>query len=299
MTTPVYHADPYLLPGAHPRIPSAVYHADPCVKPSLSSTYARHLLTRSPAWVWRRHPRLGGIPDRNQPTPAMKIGSAVHAMMFGSGDEIVRVEAADYRTAAARDQRDEAIGFGSTPLLSHEYDEVRARVAALLAAGVMPKIAPELIGDDQELTAVWTEADAYFRARFDMIDRAKHRIYDLKCTNLAAHSDGWARTEMWSRYPIQVGHYRAGYKAVFGETPEFIFIVQEGSPPYDVRRITYDEAGYEYCDQIAADVRLQWAQLMARSDPWPAAPRDLLIAETPSWVLAQIESRYDDMEIDT
>jgi len=62
------------------------------------------------------------------PTPAMDAGSAFHALLLNNGPQVQVVEARDWRTDAARAQRDAAHKAGRVPLLPHAFD--RLAVAA-------------------------------------------------------------------------------------------------------------------------------------------------------------------------
>ena len=101
-----------------------VYHADPVPGGSLSSSGARKLLPPScPARF--RH-------ERDHPpasTPSMERGTAAHRLVLGTGAEIVQVDAADWRTKAAQDERDKARADGKVPLLAAECRKVQDMAA--------------------------------------------------------------------------------------------------------------------------------------------------------------------------
>src|SRR3954471_5458063 len=102
-------------PGVYPDIPELAYHADCVSEGSLSCSGAKKLLPPScPAlFKWERE---------NPPPPKRQFdfGHAAHKLVLGVGPELVGVDAPDWRTNAAKAQRDEARARGAVPLLVHE-----------------------------------------------------------------------------------------------------------------------------------------------------------------------------------
>jgi hypothetical protein len=87
-------------PGLYEGVPETVYHADPVEPgPSLSSSIAKLLVTRSPRHAWHEHPRLRKAKalEVEAPSKAMDIGTAAHKLILGRGRDIVEITADDYR----------------------------------------------------------------------------------------------------------------------------------------------------------------------------------------------------------
>ena len=123
--------EPITEPGVYD-IPAEIYHADPCPEPSLSSSVATALIDRSPRHAWQAHPRLNPVhePDNRQD---FDLGKAAHALLLEGRDVAEIVDAADYRTKAAREARDAAYAAGKTPLLAHQWQDVEAMIKAAIA----------------------------------------------------------------------------------------------------------------------------------------------------------------------
>src|SRR5690606_5058963 len=94
------------------------YHAD---KTSISSTGLRALLKPGCPAQFKY--------DRDNPQPPKRecdLGHAAHKLVLGEGEEIVVTEYDDWRTKAAREERDAIRARGAVPLLSHEGEQVTA-----------------------------------------------------------------------------------------------------------------------------------------------------------------------------
>src|SRR4051812_35256773 len=100
-------------PGIYPDLSNDDYHADPVPGGSLSSSGARSLL-ECPAVY--RHQRDHGRPNKAH----YDIGHAAHMLVLGAGPDIYPVDAADWRTKAAKEEAEQAREFGMTPLLIHD-----------------------------------------------------------------------------------------------------------------------------------------------------------------------------------
>jgi hypothetical protein len=94
------------------------YHADPAPVASLSSSIANILIDQSPLHAYLAHPRLNLRYQREEDS-RFDLGSAAHMMLLERReDKIVRVQAKDWRTNAAKDARAAAQATGSTPCWS-------------------------------------------------------------------------------------------------------------------------------------------------------------------------------------
>ena len=140
-------------------MPADEYHADPCPQPSLSSSIAQILLRESPRKAWFSHPRLN--PQyREEHDGKFDLGTCAHAVLLeNDASRITIVEADDWRTKAAKEQRDAARAAGKTPLLARHFADVQAMVEAarkFIAGSEVSEYWPD---SDSELTGIWQERD--------------------------------------------------------------------------------------------------------------------------------------------
>ena len=257
------------------------YHADPCPIPSLSASIGKILLERSPRHAWTRHARLGK--GEGKWTKAMNVGSAVHDILFrGDNNSVVWFDYRDWRTKAAREDRDSSIDNGLIPLLEKNETQVY---------GIVEAVRREW-GDAQhynfERVFVWKEGDSWCRTMQDMTEPDGKIIVDLKCTDLAATPEGWVRTQM-PDYLMQVGMYRRAMDAIYGnDNALFFFLVVEMQPPYGIDMPEPDAAGYALADKIASRAIEQWQFSSAKgwgADAWRCYQTAVYRPPTPTWLL--------------
>jgi len=219
----------YLGIGFHLNVPEDAYHADPTgdLGPSLSSSIAHLMVTRSPLHAWYAHPRLGsGRPM--EPTEAMERGTLAHALLLGGGPEIVRVEHDNWRTKDSQKARDEARAAGKLPVLARKLDEARE------LADAMRECLPGLEGQ-REVTAVWREENGVLcRARFDLWDERAAIIRDFKFVENAA-PDAIQRNVLNYGKDIQAAAYPRAAEALLPALAgrvRYQWIFAECVPPY-------------------------------------------------------------------
>lgn len=223
MTAAVEVEAPEVIDG----LPAEDYHAD---RTSISSSGLRALLPPGCPAQFKY--------DRDNPTPPKKefdLGHAAHKLVLGEGEEIVVTEYDDWRTKAAREERDDIRAAGAVPLLFHEGEQVTAMAEAIRRHPIAgPLFAGEGIA---ERSIYWTHPDTRVRLRVRP-DWLKIRpdatlIVDLK-TAADASPDGFSKSIESYSYHQQGALYIDGVQAV-GLAPEgarFLFVAQSKKPPY-------------------------------------------------------------------
>lgn len=267
--------------GIHPDLPMHEYLSDPCPEPSLSTTTADLLLTRSPLHAWWAHPRLGG--HRGDDSSRAELGSAVHAALFG-GEPVVYApeEFHDWRKKDAQLFRDGARERGEIPLLARQRETIemiaepaRERLAAL---GV----------PDVEHTILWQDT-TWCRSRPDALSEDRRLIVDYKTTTNADPSS-WIRSTIISgAYDVQAGLVLRGLESLLGSARrEFLFLIQEIEPPYCLSVIGL---GPEFIELAARKVEAavtRWAACL-ESKRFPAYDARTHYATPPTYALMAAE----------
>jgi hypothetical protein len=227
-------------PGVY-ELGDAEYHADPVPGGSLSSSGARLLLPPScPARYayQRQHPPT--------PKPEYDLGHAAHRLMLGVGPELVVVEAADWRTKAARQARDDAHVAGRVPLLAAQHEQVRSMFAALRQHPIAAELLdPDTMAAEQSLFWLDLEHKIWRRARLDAMSRPDPDrppvVVDYKSCRSA--DIGHIRRAMWDYgYAAQADWYLDG-AATLDQTYDgtsFYFVFQEIAAPYLVTVVEPD-----------------------------------------------------------
>jgi hypothetical protein len=269
-------------PGVYD-LPAETYHADPIPGGSLSSSGARRLLPPSCPALFR-HEQLHG----RKPRRVFEIGHAAHALVLGTGPELVRVEADSWRTNAAKDAAAEARERGAVPLLPDEYAEVHAMAAALRAHPVASALFDPDYGRAEQ-ALVWRDGPSgiWRRAMLDWLpDPGSGRLIvpDYKTTVCAAPSELSKAVHKYG-YHQQHAWYVDGAQALDlgDQDAAFVFVFQEKTAPYLVTVIELDALAL----RIGRDLNRQAIEIYARcseSGVWPGYSDDVESVPLPAWV---------------
>lgn len=286
-------------PGVYDGIPNDVYHADPVPEGSLSSTGARRLLPPScPALFkhWQDHPE--------PTTQALDLGQAAHTLVLGNGPLLARVDAEDWRTKAAREQRDAARAVGKVPLLAADYDTAMAMADAVRRHPVAgPLFDPE--AGQPEQTLIWRDPETLVmcRVRLDWLlhnREGRAVIPDLKTTR-SAEPHSLAASMVKFGYNLQGAWYEDGVAALglSDGPPVFILVAVEKTPPYLITIGQPDPDAIEAGRLQARKARDIYRRCRV-ADHWPAYTDEVVQLPMPRWAQIQHENAvaYGDYDIE-
>jgi len=280
-----------MTPGIH-TISAEVYHADPCETPSLSSSIAKVLLNQSPRHAWMQHPKLN--PDyRPEENSRFDLGSAAHALLLeGNQAKIAIIDADDWRTKKAKEERDTARENGLLPILA-KYD---------FAIRQMVKVAKEFIETTElkgifdngkpEQTVIWQEHDIWCRTRPDWLTNDYKIILDYKTTDSAA-PEVFIRQIPRMGYDLQSEFYTRGIYRLFHLMPVFIFLAQEIDPPYACSLVSLSNAYRDVADARVERAIELWSNCLS-TDTWPSYNAAIHYAEAPGWMVYEYERQSED-----
>jgi hypothetical protein len=262
MTAAVEVEEPQIIDG----LSAEDYHRDTT---SISSSGLRALLTPGcPAQFKydRDHPQA--------PKREFDLGHAAHKLVLGEGEEIVVTEWDDWRTKAAREQRDAIRARGAVPLLFHEGEQVQAMADAIRQH---PQAGPLFTPGNgiAERSIYWTHPATGVRVRVRpdwlIVRPDVTLVVDLK-TAADASPDGFSKAIENYSYHQQGALYLDGVEAA-GLAPEgarFLFVVQSKKAPYlitvrelkdqdqDIGRGRNEEALRRYAECVATDEWPDW-----------------------------------------
>lgn len=277
----------YLGLGVHEDVPDELYHADPVEGGSLSSTGARRLLPPSCPAKFRYeqdHPR--------DAKPEFDIGHAAHRLVLGTGPELVVVEAENWRTKAARAERDDAHAAGVVPLLPFEMEQVEAMAAALRAHRVAGALLRPGTGKT-ELTLVWRDVPTGVmrRARLDCLTkdrRGRVLIVDYK-TAVSAEPAAVEKAIHQHGYHQQLDYYRDGVMELgVGADPMPLLVVQEKTAPYVVSVVQPTDSAMLWGGVLNRAAVEIFARCQ-RTGVWPSYAEDIVLAALPGYAERQYE----------
>ena len=299
--------------GIYADVPMPAYLADPCPTPSMSASIGVIIDTSTAAHAYAEHPRLGNAdPDFSNKAD---IGTAAHEALFGNPDDIVFVDAEDWRTKFAQQARDDARAEGKIALLRKMQPELMAMVSAARTfcedAGILHIVEAGV----PEQTLIWAEpsdetdpdsVSRYFRIRPDLMSYdAESDITTMlhyKTTEASANPAKFIPGIMRSMsYDFTLQFYARGAEklAALGHAEltncrQWI-LVQEQSAPYACSLIALDPAKTAIATARVNRAVATWKRCMGTGN-WPAYDSRVHYAEPTSWELAASEAALRDDE---
>jgi len=262
-----------VAPGLYD-IPAEDYHADPIPGGSLSSTGIRRL-TDCPA-------RFKYFLDHPEPyKPAFEFGTAAHTVILGDGPELVVVDAKRWDTDEIKAKVAAIRAAGSVPL----KPEARQRIDDMAEALARHAEAADLLTPGSgiaEQSAFWPdEHGTWYRARFDWL--RDEEIVDYK-TARSVHPDAIEKAVYEHGYYQQAPHYRR-LAIELGLIPAhgpFKFVFQEKEPPYLVQVVELDFPALAIGDEFNRRAAHTYRMCQATGD-WPAYGTTTLHVSLPPW----------------
>lgn len=268
-------------PGLYPNVPMSEYQAWKAVSNSLLGH-----MQQSPAHLFcaRENPR--------PPTPAMKLGSAVHAAVLEAahfGRTYVRMpDGIDRRTKAGKEEYQALIGqYGEDCVLpADEYDRcIEISRAVFAHRGAMALL--EQV-ENTEISGIWTDPLSSVTCKMRIDGLGKTAVIDLKTTTNASEL-AFTKTIANFSYHRQGAMYLDGLKALGREVDAYCIIAVEKDPPYGV-------AVYRLDDGAIAAGRAQYEDLLhkyaccEKLGEWPCYPNFVQTISIPEWAFRQMEA---------
>ena len=259
-------------------MPERDYHSHAALNASTLKAVHQHPLKKV------RH----DLDNRPAYNPAFTLGSAAHRLILeGNTFGVAVIDATDWRTKAAREERDQAQKWGLVPLLPHEWETVTAMADAVLSHETA---GPLFTGHKPEVSVF---ADLYgqpCKARLDAWHEddgtGRPLIVDLKTTQ-DANPETFARTALTYGFDQQMSHYRDILEAETGTLPRFLFVLVEKTAPYLVSVVELDDLFYDLGKQKNEAAAAQWLHAKD-TNQWPGY-EGISRVLAPVWALDEIE----------
>lgn len=276
--------------GIHPGIAMEAYLSDNLTpEPALSSSGIRTLLEASPLAFISKNPRLWPFPweFKEQSTKPQKLGTAVHSLLLGAGQEIRVLDPAEFRnddgspsknlgSKAAKKAKADAEAAG---LLTLTKDENRAAVRA--AEYAEKKIlANRLYGEawrdgESEVTLLWQRQTSlgpiWCRARADRLNLRAGVIFDPKTTSKSISDNSLARKFASEGTDYQAVWYADGLEKLAPELAgrvRYVPVAIEVEPPFDSRFLRFPESTLTLIAQ-QIDTACEIFARCLQNDRWP------------------------------
>lgn len=269
------------VPSIVENLDETEYHADPVEGGSLSYTGMKQLL-KSPA-----HYRYYMDAPR-EPKPAFDAGHIIHALVLGTPLNVIELPYADYRTAAAREERDAAYASGLIPVKPGELDPLKEIAEAVLTDTLARPLFETSLPAELSLFAPHPDFDGVtIRGRVDKIAQIGEDpvLVDLKTCQDSAPAE-FARDIANFGYYLQAVVYANLWAWTHpGEPqPEMLFVAVAKTKPH---LVSVNRIGMQYEDLGA----MHFARAVERyaegkrTGQWPGYAPTVWEQEPPAWLL--------------
>lgn len=277
--------------GLYPDIPEDAYHRDPVPGGSLSYSGAKLLIPPGCPAVYkhnRDHPK--------PPTKSMELGTVVHGILLGTGQEVQVLDYPDWRTKDSQVRRKSVIAQGKIPMLTHEWEQAQAIAAAVRGhedAGAL------LAEGEAEQSMFWRDEEfgIWKRGRLDWLTwfDGCPAIVDVKTTANPSPEE-FARDMDKYRYYMQDPMYRDGLAAILGcdwTDIDFIFVTVPTEQPYLPMTYRLDDTAIDLGRELCAIASEKFAGC-SESGYWPAWAANTLDVSLPRYGVTSAERIIND-----
>ena len=231
---------------------------------------------------------------KSKPTPAMRIGSAFHALILEPDvfeDEFIyKPEILNARSKDGREWKARQEEAGKTVLNEDDKEQLEAMKNALFDCAPAKKLLSAAGKAEQSYFWEDKETGIGCKCRPDYMFDDGSTIVDLKTTTDASYR-GFLRSISNFRYHVQAGWYINGLEQATYQRPErFIFIAVEKTAPYGVGVYQADlymtVNGYE---QARADLKKidKWK----REESYPNYCTEIQQISLPSWMTGAVKGK--------
>lgn len=255
-------------------------------RPSLSASIASILCARSPRHAWAAHPKLNPAAVRVE-KDTFDLGTAAHQLLLEGDSSVEVVDAADWRTKAAKEQREEARANGRVALLAHQYADV-CRMVDAVQAQLADHETSLFVDGKPEQTLVWDEDGVLCRARADWLRDDHSEIVDLKTTSRSAHVRSFEKNLVGYGCDVQAAFYLRGLAAITGSQrwADWYWVVVESAAPFALSVVSPARDLLELGNRKVEFALSVWRECL-ETDVWPAYSSSLEWANAPEWEIAR------------
>lgn len=243
----------------------------------------------------------GSIPPP-EPTPALIFGKAFHCYVL-QPDEFPKQYAVvpatlDRRTKAGKEQWQEIIESGKTPLTEKDFEKIREMNAAIEKHDFAKMLCFGKSGKS-EVAIFKSERGKYppMKGKVDRLVTVSEKEYilvDLKTCD-DSRPETFAKSCVNYRYDVQAAYYMDLLgTAIFDEKEiipqvNFLFVCVETSAPYDVRVYSLND---EFLIAAQTILRRDFNAFFEAREQGFEMPKTLEILEPPKWHVAQAEKLF-------
>lgn len=251
--------------------------------PRLSQSLAKTLLAYSPRHAWMECPALNPAfrPDDER---KFDIGTAAHSILIGRGKRIQAVDFDDWRTKAAKEQRESLQSEGILAVKRSDYNRASemAKVAKEQTSEWLGEKAKDFRG---EVVIRWTQDGIDMATMIDLLSEDNRLVIDYKTTAASASPNAIPMKIATDGWDIQAATHKLALDAVDPQNTgrrTHLFICQENFPPYALTVVEMTEAIMTMGHKRLMVAMEKWQECI-ESGNWPMYPTEVLRPVYPSW----------------
>lgn len=250
--------------------------------PGVSKSHLDAIAGASPKHYWHKY--LNPDRVREEPTPAMVLGSAIHSAILEPDLfplEYVADPGINRRTNAGKAEYEAFVAENAGKTVLND-EQMQTCLMVRDAVHLHPVAAGLLQGGkaEQSFYAIDNETGELIKCRTDYL--AGDLIVDVKSTEDAS-PDGFGKSAANFRYPMQVAWYRHVMDSAFGEhPPHWVFLAVEKKPPHAIG-IYFPVAEDVQRARLACRRDLMRIVQHKRANHWPDYGAEALPLSLPPW----------------
>lgn len=220
---------------------------------------------------------------KEEPTPAMRLGSAIHAAIL---------EPAEFekRYAKAPDGIDRRTKDGKIAWEAFKIANAKKEILDVesfdqcleIAKAARKNLVTEMLLEEgaPEVTVVWIDEITKLKCKA-RLDWLSHCILDIKSTD-SARSDDFGRKVVSYGWHIQAAFYVDGFRQATGEEFPFVFGAIEKSSPYAMAFYSASKEVIEIGRRIYRPL-IERVAFCKEQDNWPGYPSLISELKLPAW----------------
>lgn len=229
--------------------------------------------------------------NTNEYKPAYDFGALAHKTILEkqTHPDLHVVEAPDFRTKAAREERDEQRALGKIVLSRPEYEAFNSGMHHIQEAIQGNTVANDLLTDhNPEISVFWEDDGIGMKARIDALHEKEGIAVDLKTVRSARPNDFRKQISDLGYY-IQAKHYLNGLKAVTGRDFDWYFVAVQKVAPFMVSVHKLEDVVLD-----EAQDRLEYAKrrIQQSKDGWPGYS-SVFTQELTAWEAQKNEQLFE------
>lgn len=252
--------------------------------PTLNASVAKVLIQKSPAHAVLAHPKLTPSLEDDS-SKALDKGSVIHSLLLDCGKTIAVVNADNWRTKAAQEERDAARMAGQIPMLLKDAESIQQSALAI-SRGIAEKDIHLDAGQSEFMIHWKSQEGVECRRSLDSWNYKAMQIIELKSI-FSAHPDVCANQALRLGYDIEFAVSMDAITTLYPDYAgrvDFVFVFCELEAPYAVTALRPDGTFMHLGIQKWERAKLLWKNCLS-TNAWPDYSQEIGQLSAPMWAV--------------